>query len=91
MKPLFVCRLWVIACLTLFGPSISTLAAELRFGDVEVVIGPTDPVPENAAPGELNAPFAMEFNAQGDMILVEYDGGRVFSWSTTTGLSKARG
>ncbi len=91
MQPFFVCRLWAIICLPSLGPSLSTLAAELQFGEVEVVVGPTIQFQKTRTPGELNAPFAMEFNAQGDMILVEYDGGRVLSWSTTTGLIKLAG
>ncbi len=81
----------VLAAVLFIGLPFAAGATELKFGDVEVVIGPTDPVPKNVTQGELNAPFAMEFNAKGEMILVEYDGGRIFNWSAQTGLQKLAG
>lgn len=53
---------------------------------VEVVVGLRDENPGKASPAELNAPFAVEFTAAGEMIIVEYDGGRLLSWTVDDGL-----
>lgn len=58
---------------------------------VEVLVGPTATDPGQDAASELNAPFAMEFDADGDMIIVEYDGGRIFSWRQGRGLTHLAG
>ncbi len=91
MPTLARCKSLAIIGQLLFGLASTVHATEPKFGDVEVVIGPSDPAPQKAAPGELNCPFAMEFNAKGEMILVEYDGGRIFSWSPQAGLTKLAG
>ncbi len=80
----------LVCCLAL-SIGVNLQAAELRFGEVEVLIGPTEPTPPGDAKSELNAPFAMEFNQQGEMIVVEYDGGRLLSWSPQQGLSLLAG
>lgn len=58
---------------------------------VEVLVGPEAPVPNKDEKSELNAPFAMEFDAEGKMIIVEYDGGRIFSWRPGSGLTHLAG
>ncbi len=60
-----------VACLVSLLPWAS--AAE-----VQVLRGPTAPDPgEHVGPGELNTPFAVEFDSIGRMLIVEYDGGRL--------------
>ncbi len=58
---------------------------------VEVLIGPTTPVPEKTAASNLINPFAIEFAASGDMVIVEYEGGRILSWNAETGLRHLAG
>jgi sugar lactone lactonase YvrE len=49
---------------------------------VEVVIGPTELDPgDKVDPGKLNAPFAVCFEPNGEMWIVEYDGGRLLRWT----------
>lgn len=67
-------------------PTGTAMAAE-----VEVLIGPTEPVPGKQADSELFEPFAMEFMADGTMVLVEYTGGRVLTWSPQQGLKPVAG
>ena len=51
--------------------------------ETQVVIGLTDPNPgRNADPGELETPFAVAFEDDGDMLIVEYTGGRVLRRTT---------
>jgi hypothetical protein len=58
---------------------------------VEVLFGPADPVPTKGSTSDLNNPFAIEFAANGEMIIVEYEGGRVLSWSQKNGLKHLAG
>jgi streptogramin lyase len=58
---------------------------------VEVLVGPMGHKPENGAKSELNTPFAIEFAAGGEMIIVELDGGRIFSWHEKNGLRHLAG
>jgi streptogramin lyase len=65
----FCCAAW----LTL--PLSPALAADPV---VEVVVGTTEPAPgADLHPGVLNAPFAVCFEPNGDMWIVEFDGGRL--------------
>jgi|SRR6056297_680693 len=59
--------------------------------DVEVIVGNTVPNPGDAPPAGLNAPFAVDFDAQGAMIIVEYDGGRLLKWTAADGLETLAG
>jgi len=59
--------------------------------EVEVLIGPPEPVPPATAKSVLVEPFAMEFDAQGTMVIVEYTGGRVLTWSEDAGLKHIAG
>jgi len=45
---------------------------------VTVLIGETTPAPKNVQPGELNVPFGVDFDPEGNMLVAEYVGGRVF-------------
>lgn len=46
---------------------------------VQILVGPHDADPgKNVAPGRLSYPFGMDFDAVGNMIIVEYKGGRIF-------------
>ncbi|KLU03716.1 hypothetical protein RISK_004123 [Rhodopirellula islandica] len=66
------------AAIALLAPLPMLLADDLPVLPVEVLIGPTEPAPENApAPGPLRTPFAVEFDSQNQMWIVEFDGGRV--------------
>lgn len=59
------------------------VSASARSADVEVLFGPDQPDPGGTvAPDELNTPFAVEFDADGRMLIVEYDGGRLLRVST---------
>ena len=51
-----------------------------QVADVEVVIGPQATVPTADAKSQLDTPFAIEFDDQDAMIIVEYDGGRILRW-----------
>lgn len=51
-----------------------------QVADVEVVIGPHATVPTTDAKSQLDTPFAIEFDDQDAMIIVEYDGGRILRW-----------
>jgi hypothetical protein len=60
------------------GVVLCLLAMPLAAADVEVVVGPTAPVPEETVePGPLNTPFGVAFEPSGAMWIVEYDGGRL--------------
>ena len=52
-------------------------AALAQAAEVQVIRGPATPDPGKLQPGELNAPFAVDFDREGRMVIVEYDGGRV--------------
>jgi sugar lactone lactonase YvrE len=70
------------------------LVAMPSFADsplVQVVIGPMSPVPDAYAASDLNNPFAVEFMEDGRMLIVEYTGGRLLSWSEKTGLTSLAG
>ncbi|HBJ38071.1 MAG TPA: hypothetical protein DDZ51_25605, partial [Planctomycetaceae bacterium] len=71
---------------TLFASTATVQAAE-----VEVLIGPPEPVPPASAKSVLVEPFAMEFDAKGTMVIVEYTGGRVLTWSEDAGLQHVAG
>ena len=58
---------------------------------IEVLIGPRDPAPPKGAASELDTPFAVEFNSHGEMVIVEYDGGRLLSWHAGHGLTHLAG
>jgi hypothetical protein len=58
---------------------------------VEVLIGPHDPSPNKGVASELNTPFAIEFSANGEMVIVEYEGGRLLSWHEGHGLAHLAG
>ncbi|WDQ15259.1 hypothetical protein [Rhodopirellula sp. P2] len=67
-----------LAACTLPAPRPLLLADQPPVLPVEVLIGPTEPSPQNApAPGPLRTPFAVEFDSQNQMWIVEFDGGRV--------------
>jgi len=59
--------------------------------EVEVLIGPSAPVPAADAKSDLSEPFAMEFDAKGNMVIVEYTGGRIHTWSPQAGLTHVAG
>lgn len=59
-------------------------ADEMPALPVEVLIGPTEPAPMDAPePGPLRTPFAVEFDSQDRMWIVEFDGGRVLRCATS--------
>lgn len=63
------------------------LGSRLLAADVEVLVGPKEPDPgKDVQPGELNAPFAVCFDPEKWMWIVEYDGGRLLRWSKEGGL-----
>ncbi|EGF28082.1 NHL repeat-containing protein [Rhodopirellula baltica] len=71
------CSLAVTVYTLVFLANNST-ADEMPSLPVEVLIGPTEPAPEDAPdPGPLRTPFAVEFDSQNRMWIVEFDGGRV--------------
>lgn len=80
-----------ISLLTLAFHQFITAFATADQPVVEVLVGPTATVPAEKEVSELNAPFAMEFDSDGDMIIVEYDGGRIFSWHEGHGLTHLAG
>lgn len=63
----------------------------LSAAEVEVLVGPPEPVPPASAQSVLIEPFAMEFDAEGTMVIVEYTGGRVLTWSPDAGLKHVAG
>lgn len=71
--------------------SVIASATTVGAAEVEVLIGPPEPVPSGSAKSVLVEPFAMEFDAQGKMVIVEYTGGRVLTWSEGTGLRHVAG
>jgi streptogramin lyase len=78
------------ASLLLLAAAISSTAA-VGAAEVEVLIGPPEPVPPASANSVLVEPFAMEFDAEGTMVIVEYTGGRVMTWSQDAGLKHIAG
>jgi sugar lactone lactonase YvrE len=66
-------------------------SSALSAAEVEVLVGPPEPVPPASAKSVLVEPFAMEFDADGTMVIVEYTGGRVLTWSQDTGLKHVAG
>ena len=58
---------------------------------VEVLVGPLSPTPNKQEKSELRTPFAIEFAAGGEMIIVELEGGRIFSWHLKNGLRHLAG
>ncbi|MGV3484729.1 MAG: hypothetical protein ACO1RT_09955 [Planctomycetaceae bacterium] len=88
---LFVKSSWrgVVAALAFAALTSRPLVADEP--TVEVLVGPSSPAPAKDEASELNAPFAMEFTADGDMMIVEYDGGRVWSWREGQGLTHLAG
>ena len=90
LKPphcLFFLRLLV--SLSLILTAIQPLVADVPV--VEVLIGPSDPAPAKGALSDLDTPFAVEFNALGEMLIVEYEGGRLLSWTAQNGLNHFAG
>ena len=78
--------------LLIIGPfftSSSCVFCEEPF--IEILIGATEPVVKNPSPGKLNNPFAVEFNSSNEMIIVEYEGGRILSWTKDNGLNHLAG
>lgn len=68
----------VVTVYTLVLFANNSTAGEMPSLPVEVLIGPTDPAPEETPdPGPLRTPFAVEFDSQNRMWIVEFDGGRV--------------
>ncbi len=61
----------------------------------EAIGGSRDPVPSPNIPGQLHCPFGVQFDSDGVMWVVEYDGGRVLkrnvdgSFTTVAGQSQA--
>ncbi|MBJ44191.1 MAG: hypothetical protein CMJ80_13120 [Planctomycetaceae bacterium] len=59
---------------------------------VHVLVGPHDPNPgEKVASGELSYPFGIDFDTTGNMIIVEYKGGRIFKRTPAGNLSQIGG
>jgi sugar lactone lactonase YvrE len=59
-------------------PCLGSLLPIAAAAEVEVLRGPPAPDPgSEVEPGELNTPFAVEFDSMGRMLIVEYDGGRL--------------
>jgi len=72
----------------LLSVSVLTLdqAATGAEGDLEVLVGPAQPIPPRTFSSELDTPFAIEFDSAGRMLIVEYDGGRLLAWTKKGGL-----
>ena len=79
-----------LASTALFTASIACTAAGIA-AEVEVLVGPPEPVPPASAQSVLIEPFAMEFDSEGTMVIVEYTGGRVLTWSQDAGLKHVAG
>jgi sugar lactone lactonase YvrE len=78
-----------LALITLFSAGL-VAATSTHAAEVEVLVGPPGPVP-GTAKSVLVEPFAMEFDADGKMVIVEYTGGRVLTWSEDSGLKHVAG
>lgn len=82
----FQAFLVAVACVSSINPLLTTVAQATE-PIVEVLIGPTvaQPTSEDTAVGRspLNAPFAVCFEPDGAMWIVEYDGGRLMRFTTT--------
>lgn len=78
------------ASVLLLAAAIAVTPA-LRAAEVEVLVGPPEPVPPATAKSVLVEPFAMEFDAEGTMVIVEYTGGRVLTWTEDGGLKHVAG
>jgi sugar lactone lactonase YvrE len=66
---------------TLFIATMMTLTAVTNATEpvVQVLIGSHDANPgKTIAPGKLSFPFGIDFDSAGNMIIVEYKGGRIF-------------
>ena len=71
----------------LFFGGMLGIGGRLYAAEVEVLVGPKEPDPgKDVQPGELNAPFAVCFDPDQWMWIVEYDGGRLMRWSKEEGL-----
>lgn len=83
---------FAVACfgLSLIASSVTLAEINDPIGKVEVLIGPTEPVPKSTE-SVLFEPFAMEFDEEGTMVIVEYTGGRVLTWSENAGLKHVAG
>lgn len=81
-----------VACFALVFvvSSVTVSANNNQIAQAEVLIGPSEPVPTTTE-SVLFEPFAMEFDAHGTMVIVEYTGGRVLTWSESTGLKHVAG
>lgn len=78
--------------LTCLFAALAQISGSVHSADVEVVIGPRSPDPgSDAKPGRLNAPFAVDFDADGGMLIVEYDGGRLLRLSADGALEVLAG
>lgn len=83
-----------IILITILGPLSVLMSDQSSFAAetiVEVLIGPAEPIPKKDSLSDLNNPFAIEFTADGVMMIVEYEGGRVLSWTRENGLSHLAG
>ncbi|HBU38142.1 MAG TPA: hypothetical protein DEB70_10110 [Planctomycetaceae bacterium] len=59
---------------------------------VQVLIGSHDPDPgKKISPGKLSYPFGIDFDSAGNMIIVEYKGGRIFKRTPMGELSQIGG
>jgi len=84
----FIILITIVAPLSVSMRNQPSFAAETI---VEVLIGPAEPAPKKDSASDLNNPFAIEFTADGVMMIVEYEGGRVLSWTQENGLSHLAG
>ena len=79
---------------TLFIATMVTLTAVANATDpvVQVLIGSHDADPgKTIAPGKLSYPFGIDFDSAGNMIIVEYKGGRIFKRTPAGDLSQIGG
>ena len=74
-RRLFLSCLFVISAVSIAPFSIGSVCAVEP--TVEVLVGPEAPVPAEDAQSPLNSPFAVCFEPDGAMWIVEYDGGRL--------------
>ncbi len=79
---------------TAFIAAMVTLTAVANATDpvVQVLIGSHDADPgKTIAPGKLSYPFGIDFDSAGNMIIVEYKGGRIFKRTPAGDLSQFGG
>ena len=79
---------------TLFIATMMTLTAVTNATEpvVQILIGSHDADPgKTIAPGKLSYPFGIDFDSAGNMIIVEYKGGRIFKQTPAGVLSQIGG